>query len=173
MQSPESSPEPLTESEDEVQFRRNQHTAADGPVLSAAKARANALAATSPPTPDGVAEQPYPGRVLFGSEGVEGEKEGPGGHGYGYSNRESSKQESPRQLTVHEKVRELLRQEFREHRAGSKSPPRDAEATRKGPETGHDLEAEREVRNQQLRRAQERARSIVGYKSRKYQRGEP
>ena len=140
-------------------------------MLSAAKARANALAAASPPTPDSVAEQPCPGRVLFGSEGVEHEKDGPGGNGLGSSN-----QESPRQLNVHEKVRELLREEFREHRAaagGVESPQCGAEATRKGAETSRDLEAEREVRNQQLRRAQQRARSIVGYKSRKYQRGEP
>ena len=142
----------------------------DGPVLSAAKAIANALAATSPPTPESVIGQPSPGRILFSSERVEGAHEGPGVHGL-----RSATQESSRQMNVHEKARELGRLEFCERGAGDEEPPHlGGETRRKVAETSVE-EAERggqcrdfdtvcEVRNQQLRRAQLRARSIVGYK---------
>jgi hypothetical protein len=133
----------------------------DGPVLSAAKAIANALSATSPPTPDSVLGQPSPGRILFGSERAEGTHEGPAVHGL-----RPAIQDSLRLLNVPKKAGELGRQqELRGRGAGDEEPPHlGAEARRKESETSRDFDTVCEVRNQQLRRAQLRARSIVGYK---------
>jgi hypothetical protein len=133
----------------------------DGPVLIAAKAIANALSATSPPTPDSVLGQPSPGRILFGNERVEGTHVGPVVHGL-----RPAIQDSSWQMNLPEKAGELGReQELRERGAGDEEPPHlGAEARRKESETGRDFDTVCEVRNQQLRRAQLRARSIVGYK---------
>lgn len=124
----------------------------DGPVLSAAKAIANALSATSPPSPNSVLEQPSQGRILFGSERVQGTHEGPG-----VQRVNSGILDSSRQMDVHEKAGELG---LRERGAGNE----ETQARNKEPEARRDFDTVCEVRNQQLHRAQLRARSIVGYK---------